>query len=387
MIWWYFRHTQIVLFCMKTSYWMMYVPAWIFQSMGFTESWPIHTVQQIAAAHKDAANVTLGRLFLIMNKSAMLLYPLLYLVYYMRKQAIGHAILQVRSKHGFWSLMEHQARVFHYIVPVVRFEKYWNKNPAQRAKWRRRAVMPDEWVAKKKLIVHEGGEIILNIDGVAKEFRLQMDAAKRYKSVNPEERSKDPLKLMSDYEKALFSVFACRIVGANPDPVKMKFSRGRASRKAAQSLLKIINVSCVPGNDPRSSFTFTAVAAKAESYMASPLIKAMVNDHNYCSTLLMRLLFESAKDGKMPCSWFVWLKIVDPQLWYSLQGVTYKQIARNFIEAAPVCAQFWAEISAIDNEQSLTGDWYSHAIPALEHVLLRSRVITSTSQLYDEKDF
>lgn len=387
MIWWYFRSEQIIHFNMKLCYGLMYVPAWAFNAMGFTESWPIHTIQQIAAAHKDAHHVSFVKMLLIMNKSAMLLYPLLWFPYRMRRQAIGHVILRLRQTHGFWSLMKYQAKIFHCIVPVVRFETYWLAHPDERAKWRRRAEMPDEWVARKKLIKHEGGEIILDIAGTEKAFRAQMDAAKRYLSTSPDVKSKNPLSLMTDYEKALFSVFACRIVGANPDSKKNKFSRNWKSRSAAKALLGIVNSSCVPGKDPRKSFTFTEVAAKAESYLASPIIAAMVNDHNYCSTLLMRLLFEARKDGKLPCSWFIWLKIVDPQLWYSMQGVTYRQIARNFIEAAPVCAQFWSEMTAIDNDQSLRGDWYSPAIPALEHVLLKVKVITSTSKLYNESDF
>lgn len=382
ILFWKFKHDTIVHSVSKFYYYVTYIPAWLAGSIGWTSWGPVKTIQQLAGYYAKPEGVTFGQLFAVSNKASMVFYPFLALFFYMRKQAIGHAILKVRTTHGFWSLMEVQSRRYHYIIPVLRFEKYWNKNPAQRKKWRRRAIMPDEWVEMHDLIDVDGGDFLLNIEKTQSLMEAQLKAAKRYRVG---EKLKNPLSLMTDYEKALFVIFASRIVG--PDPTVKQFSRSGKSREYARNLLGIINKSCKPCDTPQKSFDFATVAAKADPYVKNPIIRSMIQEHNYVHTLLMRLLFEARKDGKLPCSHFIWLKICDVPLWYALQGVTYRQINRNFVEAAAVCAQFWSEMTAIDNNQVLVGDSYEHAIPALEHTLLRSRVITKTSEMYNPADY
>lgn len=384
MIWWYFKHAVVVAYFAKFYYWLMFVPAKVTGFFGL-EYGPVHTIKQLAADYRKPDDVSFGQLFVLMNKSSMLFYPLLIALFIYRRQALGHVIIQVRSAHGFWSLVKRQSEVFHYIVPSYRFEMYWRTRPDERKKWRDRAEMPDEFAARHKLVKRDGPDIILDNDRTRFVFEELMKNAKRYRTLD--NKVTNPLKMMTNYEKALFVIFSTRIVGLNPKADMKGFSRGRKTRADTAKLLAIINNSCAPSNDPKKSFDFDSVAAKANDFLANPVIAGIVHDHSYVHTMLMRLLFESATDGKMPCAHFIWLKIVDKQLWYALQGVTYRQIARNFIVAAPICAQFWAEMVAVSSDQCLVQDHWDHAVPAFEHVLIRSKVITKTGSEYNDTDY
>jgi len=384
MIWWHFKHAAVVVYFAKIYYWLMFIPAKITGFFGI-EYGPVHTIRQWVEAYRNPSNVTFGQFFLLMNKSSMLFYPLLIVLFIYRRQALGHVILQVRSEHGFWSLVKKQSEVFHYIVPQYRFEMYWRTRPDERKKWRHRAEMPDEFAVRHKLIKRDGSDIFLDYDRTRSVFEEIIRRAKRYRT--PENKVLNPLKMMTNYEKALFVIFCTRIVGSNPKADMTGFSRGRKTRSDAAKLLEKINRSCNPSDDPKKSFDFDSVASKAADFLDNMVISAIVHDHNYVHTMLMRLLFEAATDGKLPCSHFIWLKIVDEQLWYSLQGVTYRQIARNFIVAAPVCAQFWSEMVAVSADQCLVQDNWEHAIPAFEHVLLRHNIINKTGTEYNASDY
>jgi len=347
---WNFKHRQTCVAVLGYSYWIVWPYAKLSELVGWHNSPPITLVVNIVKASRDVSLMTLGDVMAVLNKSGLYALPLLLLPIRSALAAHRHPIIKCRQIHTSRSLIETQAKNNPCIYPVVAFENYWRKVGEQRPKVLGRSRSPDEFASLHGLIKTSGGEITLDGKKAIDVFRDQL--GQRF----------DPKSAPAHY-RALASIFMTRILGRN-----------EKSREDAQRMLDGINFSCNPLKPP--CFDFSAAAERFEQMIKSKEIQKIIKYHGYEKTFLMRLLSEARKDGKVPCSHFVWLKMIDRPLWYALHSVTPNHIARNFVEGAGSGAQYLAEIMAEENSMALVEDHLDEILPALEKRLMEANAIT-----------
>ncbi len=110
---------------------------------------------------------------------------------------------------------------------------------------------------------------------------------------------------MTMQHKALFAVFAARING---------------DRDAAQNILDKINLSLRTEEKP----VFESFRETFDKYKQSKKVQKIYKKHAYVSTVMSSMLEEARNDGVLACADFLWLKLYDRQLWYTLSNVGRK---------------------------------------------------------------
>lgn len=360
---WHFKHDAICAMVLKYSYWITLPWAKLALLVGWTDAPPVRLITNIVRASGMLPKMQLIDIFNVLNKSGLYALPLLYVPLKAAYDAHRHPYRKMRNEYGCWSLIETQERKNPCITPVVRFENAWRAAGSSRPSCLARSETPQEWAIRHKLITSSGNEDMLDIRR-ARELIIEQ--------LGPKLQDVD-VSNIPDYYKALAVIFIERIEG-----------RSKKARESAQAKLDRINLSCDPsrarGSDFKLCFDFSTVAAGFDKAMQTTAARRVLSRHSFMKTFLMGLLFEARKDGKIPCSHFIWLKMVDRPLFYALHGVTPSHIARGFVEAAGPVAQFWAEMTASDYGQSLSGMYIDKAIPALEQRLLEAGIITSAQE-------
>jgi hypothetical protein len=71
-----------------------------------------------------------------------------------------------------------------------------------------------------------------------------------------------------------------------------------------------------------------------------PAVQAIIGQHRYTHTMLMRLLEEARRGGVLPPALFTWLKGVDRPLWYALTSLGRRA---PFVEGLGASAHYVAE--------------------------------------------
>lgn len=359
MFMWHFRHDAICIAALKYSYWVTWPFAKLAMLVGWESAPPVTLIKNIVKASGLIPRMQAIDVFNVLNKSGFYTLPILYFVVKMAIKAHHHPYNKLQNQFNTWSLLKAQSKKNVCIVPVLRFEEKWRAEGRERPALLDKSVSPVEWAINNHLIIDHGSEVSLNIEETRKLVIKQLGP------------KFSDMKEIPDHYKALAVIFIERIEG-----------RSQKARKIAQSMLDEINLSADPSKEKNNNFApcfnFKRIAAKFPEAMKKPSAKRILARHSFAVTFLMGLLHEARKDGKIPCSQFIWLKLVDRPLFYALQSVTPTNIARGFMEAAGPTAQFWAEMAAADYGQLLNSMHIDKAIPAIEQRLFEQNAINRT---------
>lgn len=150
------------------------------------------------------------------------------------------------------------------------------------------------------------------------------------------------------HQKALFTVFASRLFGKD--------------RQESQDLLDALNRSCSKTGYP----DFSIIQKAFSVYSKNPEIDVWLKSHKYAPTLLYAMHNEAMKYGKLPSSYFRWLKGLDRTLWYTLNNSGRKV---SWCECGGVFCQAEWEMFAKNKKGTLKGVHVTPAVDALEQWL------------------
>jgi intracellular multiplication protein IcmP len=106
-------------------------------------------------------------------------------------------------------------------------------------------------------------------------------------------------------------------------------ARMNRDRDAGNEILKELDKTFVAGKP-----NFAIAKPTVAKYKDSELVQEVVNKHAYALTVMISLLAGARNDGVVPSSEFLWLKVVDRRLWYTLNCVgrqtPYPEVAGPF---------------------------------------------------------
>lgn len=243
------------------------------------------------------------------------------------RRAMGAPILKSYRVHSPKSLMEAQARNFPAILPVIDLDLTDDASPRWAVSRR-----PEEFARDYGLVANGS---------------LNRQRTKVVMLEHLGRMVQHPDQLYH-HEKALFSVFAARIIDG---------------REASQALLDALNRS---SRNKASRPDYRVAQAAYLKYRQHPDMLAMLRQHPYTRTFLFALLLKSREKGVLPSSEFIWLKPNDRMLWYPLNSAGRKT---PFVDAAAVFAQFQAERVAADANRELIEPYIERAIDGLASYL------------------
>lgn len=254
--------------------------------------------------------------------------------------------LRARMQHNIDSFLAVQAKQWAAIVPWIKRDlTNNNKGPMTRS------LSSYEYAQRHKLLLpsNQGGKAKYVFDMSAARQRLIDD-------VGPEVGKLAGLLRMSPCEKAMFAVFAWRILRVK-----------EAKLLKAQVLLNTLNRSAATSSngkvDPRvveSDFlaAFEVLRTKSCGGVSAKNIRRLrtvLAKHRWRRTMLVGMLVEARRfDGTLQPAEFLWLKEHDRTLWYALQRapVGGKMSFASFGEGAAVLNCWQGEQVA-----SLNGRW------------------------------
>ena len=88
---------------------------------------------------------------------------------------------------------------------------------------------------------------------------------------------------------------------------------------------------------------FRQIQRETEAMLEAKAVAALMDDHAYTATVLLRLLAEAREGGVLPPALLSWLKGMDRPLWYALNSLGRRM---PFVEAAGAIAHYHAERAA-----------------------------------------
>lgn len=91
---------------------------------------------------------------------------------------------------------------------------------------------------------------------------------------------------------------------------------------------------------PSISFDVSGVDEAIYKFEANGIIQALLSQHAYVNTMMIAALYAARRKGKLLCSNFLWLKVADRTLWYSLNQAGGQT---GWSEAAGPWAHYLAE--------------------------------------------
>lgn len=325
---WHFRHAEVARLYMKWRYLEVLPFALLFS---YAENLKLGL--QDAITH--SANVPFAALRTAGNQVGAFYVPIVIAI---GALAIRHAmkapILKSYRVHSPASLMEAQARNFPAILPVIDL----NLTDDTSARW---AVSrrPEEYAQDYGLVA----------DG---KLNRQRTRAVMLEQLGRLVQHPDQLH---HHEKALFSVFAARIVDG---------------REASQTLLDALNRSA---RNKQSRPNYKLAQDAYVKYRLHPAMLDMLRKHPYSRTFLFALLMKARESGVLPSSEFIWLKPNDRMLWYPLNSAGRKT---PFTDAAAVFTQYQAELVAADANRELVEPYIERAIDGLAAYLKKIGITT-----------
>lgn len=151
------------------------------------------------------------------------------------------------------------------------------------------------------------------------------------------------IERLPDYAKALFAVFAARIVD---------------DRKSAERLLD--NIARSAGGE---QLDFSGTDELLARYANHKLVQEIVGRHAYVNTVMASMLEGARSIGVLASSEFIWLKPVDRGLWYMLNSVG------RSTAVAEICGAFAHWVAELRNGGPLFAPMIGEAIKGLEIAL------------------
>lgn len=364
---WLVRHDAVVIALLRYAYSLAYVPAWVCVKLGFPDAAPVLLIKKIVAVAKVPSRVSFSEVVSLINSASYFLLPLLTIIAFLAWKVHTHVLRNLDVLHDYWSLMKIQSRTNPCIVPVVRFTEYWKEKGLERHSNLFRALTPDEFAIKHDLIT-KGEEWLINYEKCEKVFIAQLGDR-----LNPNK--------LSEHYRALAAIFMTRIV-----------YRGEEGRRKAKKMLDEINLSCDPSKtgvrqdaDCKPAFDFSGAASLFWDLYKHQDIARIKTFFVHEKTFLMRLLYEARRDGKLPPSEFIWLKLIDRPLWYALYGVSKNLIAKGYVEGAAAFGQYWAAITAMQHDQILYEPYMHEVIRAFEKRLFEANMVSRRLYMTDKE--
>lgn len=263
------------------------------------------------------------------------------------------------EKMSVTRFLQRQSKIWKPIVPVLHLDLI-NKPPKE---WRD-PYTTTEVSNQKNLIFNK----FLN-DERCKNYLMEQLGKKlnfqQRKGNNGKVIEIPVLDNLSDYEKALFAIFGLRII------------RERKGKElAAQVLLDDLNESSRGVGIPKWEISNPIFERLKTNEKILDTIKA----HSYVRTALVEMLCCARKlDGVLPPSNFIWVRPIDPVLFYALNRapiVPERLHTPSFVESAGVLAQWQSERVAFNNNHKLNAPYLEHAIDAIEEDLMVSGLVT-----------
>jgi intracellular multiplication protein IcmP len=357
---WFIRHDAIVRVFLHYAYAIVFLPAWICGAVGWSGAHPVRLISAIANYSWHPDRVDPWKMFSIINSASMYLLPFTLIPLNYTRLINAHILRNMESLHDYWELMKIQALTNPCIVPVVRFTEYWWEKGVDRHANLFRSLTPDEFAKKHDLLKKTGvNEVLIDHDKAIEVFEAQLSG----RLEGPE---------FSTHYKALACIFMTRIL-----------YRGEEGRRKGKEMLDTINQSCDPnktmGNadaDCSAAFDFSGIIIDFDSMMKHETIKLYRTYFVYQKTFLMMLLNEARSDGKLPPSEFIWLKLIDRDLWYALYGVSENLIAKGYAEGGAAFAQYWSSIAAMNHDQYLNEPHMEEAVRGLEKRLFEANIVS-----------
>jgi intracellular multiplication protein IcmP len=233
------------------------------------------------------------------------------------------------------------------VIPSLYYPNLLKSDPPEH----RSALNPEEYAASRRLV----------INGVLDRERA---VASLETDLGPALTS---LTELEPHERALFAVFAARVMSTSDDLGE------------AQVLLDALNRSCHQGSfDGRPGYPQFEVASTAfEKYADHPDVPNWIARHPFRRTLLASMHEAAIKSGKLSSSHFRWLKGVDRPLWYALNTTGRKT---PFAESLAVFTQQRWETFSTALSANLSKPHLEDAVDALEAYLFKVGVVTTLNK-------
>jgi intracellular multiplication protein IcmP len=229
---------------------------------------------------------------------------------------LTHPAMKFKRQHNMKTLYDQEKYNWPQIMPISNINLV--KEPIEKGPWGM-SLTPMQFAKKHKLIVEEREKVIglgqnqnitINLarSQAYQVFSMQLDA--NFYNV-------DKLK---PHIKALFVVFCAR---ANKE------------ESVAKKILNQLAVSFISGH-----LDFSGVEEAVKKYKEIPSIKKVLDSHAYVITMMASMLETARQDGVVASADFLWLKVIDRQMWYMLNGIG-RQTA--FVEVGGAVAHWLAE--------------------------------------------
>lgn len=242
-----------------------------------------------------------------------------------------------------WIMSQHSPAIIPSLYYGDKETLLLNTDPPEH----RSAMLPEEWAAENKLIING------SVDREKARELLIIDLGEPIAEI----------EALSPSERALFTVFASRLYGR------------RVQQDRSLYLLNELNRSCHTHtfNGARGYPDLTITESEFNRWKNEVEVKELLAKHPYPRTLLHAMHKLAIKDkGKLPSSYFIWLKGMDRKLWYALNTTGRKG---PFIESSAVFTQTLWEEYASDIGYRLTEPYVDGAIDGLEQYLTKIGLI------------
>lgn len=306
---WYMAHEQIVWFVLQIKFYeALFVSIFTTKLLSLVQLIPTVTPANLPLGDFVSIASIVGTYFTI--PVAIVLVVLAMIIY------VGNPIARYKKIYTMKRLFDTEKEDYPQIAPVANIDLV--KEHVDKGPWAM-AMTPLQFAKAYKLLQE------VRLPGTTTDGKPNIIVELR----RPEAYQVFALQLgrfwpgydkLNIHTKALFAVFAAR---ANRDS------------EAAVALLKRIGASSSTGK-----LNFAGAEELFNKHKNSKIAQRAVERHAYTLTLLPSLLLAAREDGVLASADFLWLKLVDRKMWFTLNSVG-RQTPPT--EAAGVYAHWLAE--------------------------------------------
>lgn len=340
---WDSYHFEIAYYSLKASWYLLGVFDWPI-SPEFIARWRA----EIATAALNSGQLDASQILHYANRAGYF-YVIIPagLTLLCLKQTLNHPSLRTKRAIDADSLRNVMAEHATALIPVLYYGDLLNAEPESQ----RSAKTPEEWASGHGLIRNgrlHAGEM---------ESVLITELGPRLEG----------LEDMALHEQYLFTVFCIRLYAPE------------AAFEQSLELLDALNRSCHIGTwkGERGYPAFAEIPNRFQEFSARPEVKELFRYHPYARTLLYKLHEEALRHGKLPSSYFRWLKGMDRTLWYVLNTTGRKA---PFAESLAVFTQARWESFARSQGYCLQEPCVTDAVKSMESYLHQAGIITLEQQ-------
>ncbi len=335
---WRFNHTEIV-FYISRLYWYV---------LNFIDFGPNFIKDLKGDAYELATYADMAPFYVFgsfLNRVGYLFVPFpilftIYLIYKMSKIPTSKISRLVDIKSLPRIMAEHCPAIIPSLYYGDADSLLLNVDPEEH----KSALNPIEWAKENNLLIN----------------RLLFDRTKCKKILIEQLGSKiKDINDLSDCEKTMFTIFASRLFTNKPE--------------TAIELVDKLNYSChthtFNGKKGYPDLTITNSLFNKYKDKYKDEIKKLINIYSYSRTLLYAMHIGSVKKGKLPSSYFRWLKGMDRGLFYAL-NTTGRMTP--FIESTGVFSHhLWCDFNH-KNNINYSEPMLEEAIDGIENYLIKA---------------